>query len=255
MVITESELRELWRDGKNALPPFPPGTRFTPAAQDFLKAHQLEIRFDSAPITNNQLPITPKPDWDKPASFPVVLTGPTPVCAVCGQPIHHKPDHLTQLDAGHFAPKTHPRIKLRGRVDSLHALVMLAAAEARRYQLPRLADGLDTLAAYCREIQSAEYHARPVQPLTVLGKSEDELHDISHWPDKHLGQAHLTPGPDDHAILHWLNYVRAQAREVEVLALEVEAAPDVARALNRLSSAVYVLELMFKAGRLSWQAR
>jgi ethanolamine utilization cobalamin adenosyltransferase len=70
-----------------------------------------------------------------------------------------------------------------------------------------------------------------------------------------LGQAHLTPGPDDHAILHWLNYVRAQAREVEVLALEVEAAPDVARALNRLSSAVYVLELMFKAGRLSWQAR
>jgi ethanolamine utilization cobalamin adenosyltransferase len=252
MVITESELRELWQNGKSALPSFPPGTRFTPAAQDFLKDHQIEI-----PITNNQLPITNplKPAWDNPGSFPVVLTGPLPVCEVCGQPVHHKPDHLTQLDAGHFAPKTHPRIKLRGRLDSLHALIMLVAAEARRYHLPRLAEGLDTLAAYCREIQSAEYHARAVQPLVMLGKSDEELHALSHWPDKHLGLAHLVPGADDHAILHWLNVTRTQTREVEVLALEMQAAPDLARALNRLSSAVYVLELLFKAGELSWGAR
>lgn len=251
MVITESELRELWRDGKRPLPPFPSGVRFTPAAQDFLKDHHLEIHFESSQSLISNPPIL-NPKWDKPATFPVVLTGPVPVCSVCGQPVHHKPDHLTQLDAGHFAPKTHPRLKLRGQVDGLHALVMLVAAEARRYQLPRLAAGLDTLAAYCREIQSAEYHARPVQPLALLGKTEDELHDLSHWPDKHLGLAHLTPGADDHTILHWLNYTRTQAREVEILALEAEAAPDVARALNRLSSAVYVLELMFSKGQLNW---
>lgn len=251
MIVTESELRELWRDGKQALPSFPPGTRFTPAAQDFLKDHHLEIRFDVAPSSIPPSP-SPAPAWDKPATFPVVLTGPVPVCSVCGQPVHAKPDQMTQLDAGHFAPKTHPRLKLRGRVDSLHALMMLAAAEARRYQLPRLAAGLDTLAAYCREIQSAEYHGRPVRPLALLGKTEDELHDLSHWPDKHLGLAHLTPGAADHAVLHWLNYTRAQAREVEILALEVEAAPDVTRALNRVSSAVYVLELMFTKGQLSW---
>lgn len=252
MVITESELRELWRDGKHPLPPFPLGARFTPAAQDFLKDHHLEIHFEAPQSLSSNPPIS-SPDWNKPAVFPVVLTGPVPVCAVCGQPVHHKPEHVTQLDAGHFAPKTHPRIQLRGQVDSLHALVMLVAAEARRYQLPRLAAGLDTLAAYCREIQSAEYQARPVQSLALLDKSEDELHDLSHWPDKHLGLPHLTPGPDDHAILHWLNYTRTQVREVEILALEAEAAPDVARALNRLSSAVYVLALMFKQGRLSWQ--
>jgi ethanolamine utilization cobalamin adenosyltransferase len=167
-----------------------------------------------------------------------------------------KPDHMTQLDTGHFAAKTHPRVKLRGRLDTLHALVMLAAAEARRYQLPPLAAHLDTLAAYCREIQSAEYHQRVVQPLAVAGKSEDEIHEISHWPDKHLGIAHLTPGPDDHAILHWMNYVRTQTREAEVAALETyppPERPDLSRALNRLSSAVYYLELLFKAGKLSWQ--
>src|SRR3990172_5745324 len=160
MVITEAELRELWRDGKNPLPPFPPGTRFSPAAQDFLKAHKLEIRFE-APLTSDLRPPTSDPQhpaWDKPGTFPVVLTGPVPVCAVCGQPVTHKPDHMTQLDAGHFAAKTHPRVKLRGRLDTLHALVMLAAAEARRYQLPRLAAHLDSLAAHCREVQSAGYH-------------------------------------------------------------------------------------------------
>lgn len=250
MFITEAELRELWRDGKHALPPFPPGTRFSPAAQDFLKAHNLEVRFES-PISNP--PISTSPNWDKPAAFPVVLTGPAPVCEVCGQPIHHKPEHLTQLDAGHFAPKTHPRIKLRGGLDSLHALVMLTSAEARRFQLPPLAEALDTLAAYCREIQSAEYHARPVQPLTLLGKTEDELQDISHWPDKYLGLPHLTPGPADHSILHWLNYTRTQAREIEIAALEASAAPDLARALNRLSSALYVLELFFQTGQLRWR--
>jgi ethanolamine utilization cobalamin adenosyltransferase len=231
------------------IPPFPPGTRFSPAAQDFLKAHHIETRFEPSP------PPASRPDWDRPGAFPVVLGGPAPVCIVCGQPLPHKPDHLTQLDTGHFAPKTAPRLKFRGRLDTLHAVTMLAAAEARRYHLPRLAAPLDTLAAYCREIQSAEYNARAVQPLAVAGKSEDEIHEISHWPDRHLGLAHLVPGADDHAILHWLNYARAMAREVEVAALEAyppPERPDLARALNRLSSAVYYLELLFKSGKLSW---
>jgi hypothetical protein len=38
MVITEEELRQAWQNGRGTIPSFPPGTRFTPAAQDFLKA-------------------------------------------------------------------------------------------------------------------------------------------------------------------------------------------------------------------------
>jgi len=257
MVITESELRELWRDGKNTLPTFPPDTRFSPAAQDFLKDHQLEVQFSNPP--NSQTSV----DWNKAAAFPVVLSGPLPVCAVCGQPLQRKPDHLTQLDAGHFADKTHPRIKLRGQIDSLHALIMLVAAEGRRYQLPKLADGLDTLAAYCREVQSAEYHGRAVQSLKLLDKNEDELHQISHHPNQHLGMPHLIPLPTDHSILHWLNVVRTQTRELELTALEIYGPKEhthedtgtpgtLPHALNRLSSAVYVLALLFRRGDLGW---
>ena len=207
MVITESELREMWRDGRNPLPPFPPGTRFTPAAQDFLKTYQLEIHFATPPASD-------------------------------------------------FGPPTSD-LRLRGRLDTLHALVMLVAAEARRYQLPRLAACLDTLAAHCQEIQSAEYQGREVQPLAVAGKTEAEIHEISHWPDKYLGIAHIVPGAHDHAILHWLNHLRTAAREVEVFALEVYPPPeraDLSHALNRVSSAVYYLELLFKAGTLGWEA-
>jgi ethanolamine utilization cobalamin adenosyltransferase len=178
--------------------------------------------------------------------------------------VQPKPDHLTQLDAGHFAPKTHPRIRLRGQLDSLHAVILLVAAEARRYQLPKLAEALDTLAAYCREIQSADYHGRAAQALTLLGKNEAEIHQISHWPERHLGLPHVAPAPTDHAILCWLNLARAQTREVELTALDLygpqehtHAQPTAAgaspHALNRLSSAIYLLELLFKKGELGWQ--
>lgn len=264
MYVTEAELRELWRDGKASLPTFPAGTRFSPSAHDFLKAHNLEIHFDSAP-TADLPPLTsqlPPPTWDRPGAFPVVLTGSTPVCAVCGSPLPHKPGHMTQIDPGHYAPKTSPRLRLRGRLDSLHAAFLIAIAHGRRFQQPDLAAHLSTLAAYCREITSAEYHTRPVAPLQLAGHDEDLIHEISHWPDKHLGLAHIVPGPDDHDILLWLNFVRTLTRETELDALDAFAGPepgatslrpDLAHALNRLSSAVYYLELLFKAGKLTWK--
>jgi ethanolamine utilization cobalamin adenosyltransferase len=265
-VITESELREIWKNGRGNLPPFPLGTRFSASAQDFIKSHQIELIFEgdaNAEIgqaghqERSQLG-----SWDKPGAFPVILTGPSPVCQECGQPLTKKPDYFTQIDAGHFAVKTSPRLVFRGRVDSLHAIVMLVSTIARRFELPTLAGHLDTIAAYCREIMSAEYNQRPVASLTLMGKNEDQLHEISHWPDKYIGIPHIVPGPHDHEILHWLNLLRTQCREVEIVALQVfppsaayEAQPgiDLPHSLNRLSSAIYVLELFFQAGILNWK--
>jgi ethanolamine utilization cobalamin adenosyltransferase len=276
MVITESELREFWKNGRGQMPSFPAGTRFSASAQDFIKTNHIELRYTpDAPAQPDQSQITVPSllsawdtvpgslsAWDKPGTFPVVLTGPVPVCLECGQPLHSKPEHMTQLDAGHFAPKTNPRLVFRGRVDSLHALVMLTASMARRFELPELAQHLDTLAAYCREVMSAEYNLRPAASLTLLGKNAQELHEISHWPEKYLGIPHLVPGPYDHEILHWLNMLRTQSREVEIIALQAfpldntdpgGVGSSITLALNRLSSAVYVLELYFQAGKLNWK--
>jgi ethanolamine utilization cobalamin adenosyltransferase len=265
-VITESELREFWKNGRGQLPPFPQGTRFSASAQDFIKTHQIEVLYLSdMTISENhgQAVISSiNANWDKPGTFPVVLTGPVPICIECGQPLTKKPEHMTQIDASHFASKTSPRLVFRGRVDSLHALVMLTASIARRFVLLDLAQHLDTLAAYCREIMSAEYHLRPVSELSLMGKTEDQIRELSHWPEKYLGIQHIVPGPHDHEILHWLNMLRTQCREVEIIVLQAFPPSDLdpsgvntslARALNRLSSAVYVLELNFVNGTLGWK--
>jgi len=251
MIVTESELREKWRGGAGQLPEYPPGTRFTESALDFLAAHGIELRCEARePAPRGQAePSASEPAWDKPGAFPVALNSPPPACCECGQPVECKPEHMTQLDALRLAPKTTPRLKFRGQVDSLHALVMLAAARSRRCGKEGAAARLDTLAAFCREIMSAEYHGRPVAKLTLEGKNEDELRDISHHPGS-AGLRHIVPGPEDDEVLHWLNMVRTKVREVECTALEAMVPGDLGVALNRLSSAVYVLELWFRAGRL-----
>jgi ethanolamine utilization cobalamin adenosyltransferase len=48
-IVTETELRDKIRPPRLGLVlTFPPGTRFTPSAQDFIKQWQIEIRFAEA---------------------------------------------------------------------------------------------------------------------------------------------------------------------------------------------------------------
>jgi hypothetical protein len=154
MIITESELRELWRDGRQALPAFPPSTRFSPAAQDFLKDHRLEIRFaEPTPLAI--------PAFQLQTLAPSVSTGVT-------------------------------NYQLPFSLDSLAALTGLVAAESRRFQLPALAAQLDELAAYCQQLSAASPTVPPI-PANLLLIANDKLpvtndhlpsaadHAIVHW--------------------------------------------------------------------------
>lgn len=48
MIITEAELREVWKNGHGTMPEIPPGARLTPAARDFL------VTIGSSAIANPQ---------------------------------------------------------------------------------------------------------------------------------------------------------------------------------------------------------
>lgn len=261
-VITEAELREMWQGGRGVIPPMPRHVRFTPAARDFINQWRIDITFvdDEPPPEPAGQNHPAKPAWDRPAEFPVHLEGPTPVCLVCGQPVPDKPGHMAQLDPEYFAPKWVPRFQFRGKMDTLHAHFLAAVAMARRYNLPDLVGYLTTLAAYCREITSAEYHNRDAAPLELAGLTEAEIREATHHPDRILGTGHITPGPHDHEMLLQLNLLRCQVRETELLAVNVFRGangqpdrPSLLNALNRLSSAVYYLALLFKAGKIAWK--
>ena len=195
MVITESELRELWRDGRHPLPTFPPGTRFSPAAQDFLKDHDLTPVFGLPASTANGSPSPTNP---------------------------HPPASSLQSPASFLA-----------RLDTLQALTGLVAAEARRAHLPELAAHLDTLSAYAAELRAATANGRPAPTL--------------RWGSG-VTAAPARPGPHDHPVAHWLNYLRASTQEAALAAPEA-----VAPGLRALAAAADDLLAGFLSGQLAWK--
>lgn len=249
-ILSEQELRErLGTVRRGAVVEVGPGVRLTPAADDLVRAWELELR-EVAPGPTHEVR-DQEPAWDAPGRFPVVFEGDPPACVTCGAQVRDKPNHLTQLDGRFFAPKTDLRVRLRGRLDSLQALTLLVAARAGAEGWSELAGHLGSVAAYCRELLAAEYHLRPPGALVIAGLDEAALHHASHHPEEVVGLDHLVPDGAHPEVLHWLGLLRCQVREAEIVALDAfppehhpgsEGGP-IAQAVNRLSSAIYYLEL------------
>jgi len=112
-------------------------------------------------------------------------------------------------------------------------------------------DDLEEMLVQIRAILSAEVRGAEISPSTLLGCHEDELRRISHHPGEELGCSHLLPSHGMGRALVALNLLRVHARETELCA--AHAVPgkercDLIRALNRLSSAFYVLMCREQSG-------
>lgn len=265
MIITEAELRDqLRRPTLGAQVTIPAGARLSPSAADFVKQWAL-VTIEgtpeaAAPASASGLNTAPAQtaasgdDWDKASVFPVNFEGEIPTCTCCGMAVTKKASGLTQLNADHFTLKTHPRIKLRGRVDSLHSLVLLTQRKAADAGEPELARDLGTIAAYCRELTSAEYNERPVAELQLQTWDAEAIHKVTHDPLGTIGIEHLTIDVDEPELQHWLNMARTNSREIEITAMEAFPSPhhpfgaSICHAFNRLSSTFYFLQLKLKAG-------
>lgn len=250
MIVTEAELREqVRRPVQGASVRIAPGARLSPAAADFVAQWALVV--EEAPpgvVERDAGAGNRRPEWDVPSRFPVV-SGEVPLCTACGSPVHDKSDGQTQLNAAHYTAKTHPRIVLRGRMDSLHALVLMAQQQALSAGRTETAGSLATLAAYCRELLSAEYNERPVGEAAVDGLDLEEIRRATHDPKGVLGIDHLTIDGSASMLQQFLNVLRTQSREVEIVAFEAFPSPhhpygaSICHALNRFSSIVYFLQL------------
>ena len=261
-IVTEAELRDqLRRPSLGATVKVPAGARFTPSAQDFVKQWQLQLAYPDAPQDaprdvpgdGESQPETPErsgdtPSWQQESVFPVNRPE-HPRCGSCGEQLSRKGDNMTQLNDEIFVVKTHPRIRLRGKFDSLHALVLMAECQAQTMGPDWLAEALAVLASYCRELTSAEYHQRVVAPLSLPGWDEKSIHKATHDPQSVLGVPHETLDGSSPVLSHWLNLCRTSCRELEIEALTALPSQDdpfavsLNHALNRLSSAFYFLQL------------
>lgn len=162
--------------------------------------------------------------------------------------LEEKPEHMTHLDGTTLVPKTHPRILFRGKLDSLEARLLLCRLEVPEYDR-ELGEILD----YTRRLLRWEVLGQPVEEGKLLGLTEQELRRRSHFPQDYYGQPHFMPEASDGKRMIHLNLARTAAREAELAAAAAFTGPegtvtrpDLIRAMNRLSSAIYLLMIRQK---------
>ena len=151
-----------------------------------------------------------------------------------------KPEHMTQLTGEVLVPKTHPRIRFRGSLDSLESRILLLALEE-----PELQAQCGELLDFVRQILKCEVLEEPFRVDRLLGMTLDQVRTYSQLPQQYLGIPHFMPGPRHGLRVARLNVLRTQVRQTELEAARAfpEGREDIIRGLNRLSSAVYILML------------
>lgn len=215
MLWEEAQVRENLRTREGRRVFFlPKGDQLTCAARDWLQREQIDI----LPGEQGRIP-----------EFQL-LSGGT---------LKEKPENMTHLTGNLLVLKTHPRIVFRGKLDTLESALLLAGQEAGA-PLAALQEILD----FTREILKAEVLGSPLEGMTLLGLSQEELHRRSHFPQDFYGKPHFMPKFSQGPVMARLNAARCAAREAELAAVAAfpeGERPDLQKAMNRLSSAIYLL--------------
>jgi len=156
-----------------------------------------------------------------------------------------KHEHMTHLRHDVLVPKSHPRIALRGKLDSLGAQVVLLQCDLEAVGVdPVLLADLREILDVLRELMRAEVLDQPLERDGILGLTWAELRAQSHAPEAYFGvRAMVLPDAALGRTYALLNVLRTAVREVELIAATAldDQRPDLGMALNRLSSAVYIL--------------
>ncbi len=154
---------------------------------------------------------------------------------------------MTHLRGNLLVKKSSPRIAFRGKLDSLEAAILEAQALAHRQNAPAVRDGLGEVLEQVHLVLGAEVKDQPLEEVPILGMDQARLRQVSHNVKGAFGIDHPIPSWEMGELALRLNTLRTQVRETELAAAVAFEAPgetprpDIIRALNRLSSAVYIL--------------
>ena len=201
------------------------GDQLTVGARDYLRRERIEI-------------------------LPAEEARPEQYRLLSGGYVTEKPEHMTHLNGDVLVPKTHPRIAFRGAMDLLETEMMLCQLVVE----PDIRRELGEILALARTLIRCDVLEEPVPEERLCGLSEEEQRRRSHRPQEYYGQPHFMPEYADGAALLQLNRARCVAREAELKAVEAftdrEGNPtrvDILRAMNRMSSMLYILLIKLKS--------
>ena len=226
-VITE-ELARKMSDG-NTIRVLPRDI-ITPAARTYLQEKHIEIIHDN-------------PSENK-------VSG-EDYTTLFGATLHQKPEHMTHLRGNLLVFKDHPRIALRGKIDSLEAAIILVQIKAQQMGKDKMVSDLQEIITFIRLLLRSEVSGEPLETFTLQGLDEKALREQSYHPSQYFGIRHFLPSYEYGELVAELNQLRTKARETELAALaafkdeygSVERV-DLIRGFNRLSSLFWIM--MFK---------
>ena len=238
LILTENDLR--------SQPPAPgarqyqveEGTFVTESARSWLEKRDIQLVILPKGRMCGGMSRTPLPDRGSR----------TYLDAATGLPLgREKPEEMTHLRGNLLVKKSSPRIAFRGKLDSLEAAILEAQALAHRQNAPAVRDGLGEVLEQVRLVLGAEVKDQPLEEVPILGMDQARLRQVSHNVKGAFGIDHPIPSWEMGELALRLNTLRTQVRETELAAAVAFEAPgetprpDIIRALNRLSSAVYIL--------------
>lgn len=200
------------------------GDQLTSTARDFLRRERIEI------LPGSQA--RPERYW-----------------LLSGGYAEEKPEHMTHLNGEVLVLKTHPRIRFRGKMDTLEAELILCQL------VPGAPEGaLGEILDLSRKILRCDVLEEPLRQDTLCGLTQAEQRERSHMPQDYYGQPHFMPQASDGSVIAGLNRARCFAREAELAAVEAFSnrdgnliREDIPKALNRMSSMLYLLMIQEKA--------
>ena len=158
-----------------------------------------------------------------------------------------KPEYMTSLNAEEMVIKKHPKIKLRGKLDSFQADLLKLEVIAKKNGEVALLANLEELLNYSRQLFAAEVLDKPFGEIRLFGLNEEELRYVSQHPGEYFGFGHMAPVFEMGEIAIELNALRAKSREVELAAVDAFCNPpkierlDIIMGFNRMSSAIYII--------------
>ncbi len=227
MLFSERAVRDNIRnrDGKRVFY-LGKGDQLTSEARDYLRKERIDILPASAA---------------KPDRYRLLSGGFT----------EEKPEHMTHLCGDILVPKTHPRIAFRGAVDMLEAEILLC-----EIKLPTLQKELGALLSLARKLISCDVLEEPVPDDSLCGLTMEQIRAHSHRPQEFYGKPHFMPEVTDGETVLLLNRLRSLTRATELKAAEAfrdqngfPTRTDILKALNRMSSMLYILMIRESAER------
>ena len=210
------------RDGKRVFY-LGKGDQLTSDARDFLTRERIEI-------------------------LPAEKARPLRYRLLSGGYCEEKPEHMTHLHGDVLVPKTHPRIAFRGAVDLLEAELLLCGLS-----VPECRGELEEILSLTRQLIRCDVLEEPVPETPLCGLTLEQIRSHSHRPQDYYGKTHFMPEMSHGAAVLQLNRARAMARQTELTAVRafrdeegLSTRPDILRALNRISSMLYILMIKAK---------